>query len=105
MCCSLGKNRSKVDFDAAAWHEQAAYLHRGARRRRREEFLPYLVEVVEVVEVSQEDLRLDHVVERHAGRLEHAPKVLEDVARLLLDVGAVEGERGILPRLRRHARL
>src|SRR5205085_8161965 len=42
-------HRPEIDLDAAAGNEEAAHLHRGARRGRRKELLPYLVEVEEVV--------------------------------------------------------
>src|SRR3954469_23686069 len=93
----------KIDLHLAAGHEQRAYLDRGARRRRGKELFPHLVEVVEVVEIGKEDLRLHHVLELAAGRLEHTAQVIEDVARLFLDRGAVIRERRILARLGRHA--
>src|SRR2546430_6163533 len=92
----------EIDLDAAAGHQQPADLHRGARRRRREKLLPHLVEVVEVLQVGEKHLRLHYVFQVAARRLEHVPQVAEDVARLLLDVGAVIREGGILPCLRRH---
>src|SRR3954463_16120599 len=105
MSRSLGKNRREVDVDAAAGREQTAQLRRGARRGGRKELLPYLVEVVEVVEVGEEDLRLHRVLQIAAGRLKDAAQVVQDVARLLLDVGAVVGEGRVLPRLGRYAGL
>ena len=92
----------EVYLDAAAGHQQCAHLHRGARRRRREELLPHLVEVVEVLQVGEKHLRLHHVFQVTARRLEHAPQVVEHVARLLLDVGAVIREGGVLSCLRWH---
>ena len=41
--------------------------------------LPHGVEAMEVVEVGQEDLRLDHVIERRAGGLEGLFQIFEDV--------------------------
>src|SRR5258706_13827358 len=100
-----GADPPKVDLDAAAWNQKRAHLYRGAWRRRREELLPYLVEVEEVIEVGEEYLRLHHVLEVAAGGLEHAAEIVQNVARLLLDVGAVVGEGRILPRFGRHAGL
>ena len=54
--------------------------------------LPDLVESGEVVEVGHEDLRLHHLVERTAGRLERPFEIPEDVFGLQLDVRAVERE-------------
>src|SRR6185437_2603533 len=50
--------RREVDLDAAAGHEQVADLQCRARWRRREEFLPDLVEIEEVAKIRQEYLRL-----------------------------------------------
>src|SRR5689334_4468938 len=93
----------EVDLDATTGHEQPAHLQRRARRRGREEFLPYLVEVMEIGEVGQEYLRLHDVVQRAAGGLEHAPQIAENVPRLLLDVRAVVRKRRVLPCLVGHA--
>jgi hypothetical protein len=94
----------QIDLDLAAGHEQATHLHGGARRRRGEKLLPDLVEMMEVVEVEEKDLGLHDVLQLASARLEHLAQVAEDVARLLLDVRAVIGERRVLPRLGRHAR-
>jgi hypothetical protein len=48
---------------------------------------PHFVEGVEVVQVGEEHLRLDHALERGAGGRESLLEVVEDVARLQLDVG------------------
>ena len=60
---------------------------------------------MEVVEVGEEDLRLDHVIERGAGGLEGLFQIVEDVRGLQLDVRAVERKAVLLARLRRHAGL
>jgi hypothetical protein len=54
----------QVDFDQRILDEQAGRTDGGSRRRDLELFLPNLVEAVEVVEVGEEDLRLEHAVER-----------------------------------------
>src|SRR5215472_2485770 len=51
---------------------------------------------VEVREIGQEHLRLQHLVERAAGGGEGLLQIVEDVAGLLLDVGAIERKRRIL---------
>src|SRR5579862_3463885 len=89
----------QVDFDATTRYEQAADLQCRAWRRRGKELLPHLIEIVEIVQVGQEHLRLYDVVERAAGGLEHALKIAEDVARLLLDVRSVVWKGRILPGL------
>src|SRR5690242_13439619 len=58
-----GGDTDEVDFDTAALDEEARGADCRARRRRREEFLPDFVEGVEVVQIGQEHLRLDHAVE------------------------------------------
>ena len=58
---------------------------------------------MEVGEVGEKHLRLDHVIERGAGGLEGLFQVFEDVRRLQLDVRAVERKARLLARLRRHA--
>ena len=60
---------------------------------------------MEVVEVGEEYLRLDHVIERRAGGLEGLLQVVEDVRRLQLDVRAVERKAVLLARLGRNAGL
>src|SRR5262245_15846930 len=58
---------------------------------------------MEVVEVGEKNLRLDHVVEGRTSCLERLFKILEDVCALQLDVGAVEGKAFLLACLRRNA--
>ena len=60
---------------------------------------------MEVVEVGEKDLRLDHVIERRAGGLEGLFQIFEDVGRLQLDIRAVERKAVLLARLRRNAGL
>src|ERR1041384_8327896 len=98
MSRSLRKYRGEVDLDAAARNQQAAYLHRGARRRRPKELFPHLIELVEVVEVGKKHLRLHRVLKVAARGLEDAAQVVQHVARLFLDVGAVLRNGRTLPR-------
>src|SRR2546421_4571375 len=94
-----------MDLDQRARHQEAGRADGGARWRYLEEFLPYFVEAIEIVEVGHEDLRLDHLIEGAARRLERALEIVEDIAGLLLDVRAVIGEGRIPFRLGGDARL
>src|SRR5262249_23499556 len=76
-----------------------------ARRRHLEVALPYGIEAMEVAKIGEEDLRLDHVIERGAGGLEGLLHVFEDVCGLQLDIRAIERKTVLLARLRRHAGL
>jgi len=60
---------------------------------------------VEVVEVGEKHLRLGHVIERRARRLEGLFQILQHVRRLQLDIRAIEGKAVPLARFRRHAGL
>src|SRR5438093_1455152 len=100
-----GHGRDEVDLDQGARNQQARRAHGGARRRRGEEFLPHLVEAGEVRKIRVEHLRLDHVVQRRAGRFERLRQIFEHVPRLTLDVRAVVRKGRIPARLSRHARL
>jgi hypothetical protein len=57
---------------------------------------------VEVSEVGEKHLRLDHLIERGAGGLEGLFQVVEDVRRLQLDVRTIKGKALPLARLRRN---
>src|SRR5438105_15892671 len=57
---------------------------------------------MEVVEVGEKHLRLEHLVERGARGLESLFQILEDVRGLQLDVRAIERKTGLLARLRRN---
>src|SRR5437764_11136401 len=76
-CTGLGFDGRDVDFDETAGYQQPAYLHRRARRPRRKEFLPNLIEVVEVVQVGEEHLRLHHVLQARSRRLQHLLQITE----------------------------
>src|SRR5919197_3929227 len=76
----------EIDLHEAPGDEQARRADRRARRRRGEELLPHLVEGLEVHQVRVEDLGLDDLLHRGARGFEGAREVLEDVARLALDV-------------------
>ena len=92
----------EVDLDQRVLDQQSGAADGGARRRHLEVAFPHRIEAVEVVEVGEKDLRLDHVIERGAGRLEGLFQVFENVGRLQLDVRAVVRKVLLLARLRRH---
>src|SRR5581483_3960016 len=104
MAFLSGLGGGQVARDPASRGEQARYLHRGARRRGREELLPHLVEIEEVAELGDEPLRLHGVLRRAARRAVRLERVFQRGARLLLDVRAVVRKRAVLPRLRRAVR-
>ena len=60
---------------------------------------------MEIVEIGEENLRLDHVIQRRAGRLEGLLQVFQDVGGLQLDVRAIEGKTILLARLGRNSGL
>jgi hypothetical protein len=93
----------KVDLDQRIRHQESGAADGGARRGHLEIPLPHRVEAVEVVEVGEKYLRLDHVLERGARRREGLFQIFEDIRCLQLDVGAVEGKARLLARLRGHA--
>src|SRR5262249_9160663 len=66
-------------------------------------FLPHLVEGKEVVEVGEEDLRLEYIVERASRRLEGLLEIFQNEAGLKLDIRSVERKVGMLARLCWHA--
>ena len=94
---ATGHEADEVDLDQRVLDQQAGRADGGARRRHGEIFLPDLVEGIEVPQVGEEDLRLDDILERAAGRLERRPQVFEDVAGLLLDLRPVIGEGRVEP--------
>ena len=89
----------EVDLDQRVLDQQSRAADGGARRRHLEIAFPHRIEAVEIVEVGEEDLRLDRVVERGAGRLEGVFQVVEDVGGLQLDVRAVVRKVLLLARL------
>ena len=88
----------EVDFHQRVFHQQSGAADGGARRRHLEVALPHRIEAVEVIEVGEENLRLDHVIERRAGRLESLFQIVQDVSGLQLDVRAVERKAVLLAR-------
>src|SRR3954469_22599263 len=93
----------EIDLDQRIRDQQPRAADGGARRRLLEIALPHRIEAMEVVEVGEKHLRLDHLIERGAGCLEGFFQVVEDVGRLQFDVGAVKRKALLLARLRRHA--
>src|SRR5262249_14369978 len=76
----------EIDLDQRIGDQQSGAADGGARRRHLKVALPQRIEAVEVGEISEKDLRLDHVIERGAGGLEGLLQIFEDVRRLQLDV-------------------
>src|SRR5262249_20301255 len=93
----------QVDLDQRVFDQQASRTDRRARWRDPEIFLPHLVKPVEVVEISEEDLRLDYLIERASCRLESLLKIFQDKASLQLDIRVVVGEIRRPPSFRRNA--
>src|SRR5262249_15380719 len=93
------RDADQIDGDAAALDQQAGNANSGAGRRLGEKLLPALVEGEKVVEVGEEDLRLDDVVQRATGRGERVLQLRENVAGLLLDRRAVIRKGRVDPRL------
>src|SRR5262249_51129963 len=77
-----GAVADKVDLHQRVFDQQARAADGGARRRHFEIPLPYAVEAVKVVEVREKHLRLGHVIERRARRLEGLFQILQHVRRL-----------------------
>src|SRR5436190_8288969 len=93
----------EIDLDQRIRHQQARAADRGARRRLLEVAFPHRVEAMEVLEVGEKHLRLDHLIERGARRLEGLFQIVEDVCGLQFNIRAVERKALLLSRLRRHA--
>ena len=75
----------RLDLDERAGR-QGRHLERGARRRLVADVLRVdLVHAGEVVEVLEEDSRLDELVQTRARGLEDRPEVRKDLLRLLAD--------------------
>src|SRR6266850_3457749 len=87
---AFGMGDDKVDLELAARNEKTlrSDLNRRARRRRRKELLPGRVECLEMREIAQEHLSLDHVLQAAAGFGEHGGQVLQDIRRLRGRIGA-----------------
>src|SRR5262249_30549380 len=77
-----GAVADKVDLHQRIFDQQASAANGRARRRDLEVPLPYAVEGVEVVEIRQKHLRLGHVLERRARRLEGLFQILQHVRAL-----------------------
>src|SRR5712691_3283879 len=95
----------EIDLDQRARDQEPGSADGRPRRRDLEILLPDLIEGVEVRKTSHEDLSLEHLVERAAGGRECLLEILENEARLLLDVRAVIRESGVLLRRGRYAGL
>src|SRR4029078_11456980 len=54
----------EIDLDQRVLHQKAGAADGGARRRHLEIAFPYRIEAVKIVEIGEEDLRLDHMFER-----------------------------------------
>src|SRR5260370_13572757 len=80
----------KVDLDQRVFDQETSRTDRRARGRELEILLPHLIEAVEILEVSKEDLRLENIIERAPSRLESLLEVFQDVAGLQFVVGTVE---------------
>src|SRR5207302_146647 len=93
---------NEIDLDQRIRDQQPRAADGGARRRLLEIALPHRIEAVEVVEVGEKHLRLEHLIERGACGLESLFQILEDVRGLQLDVRAIERKTGPLARLRRN---
>ena len=85
-----GYAANQVDLDQRVLDQEAGRTDRRARRRDLEILLPHLIEAVEILEIGEEDLRLENIVERAASRLESRFEVFQDVARLQFDIGIVK---------------
>src|SRR5262249_29565816 len=93
----------QVDLDQRVLDQQASRADRRARWRDLQIFFPYLVEGKEVIEIGEEDLRLENILERASRGLEGLLEIFQHEAGLKLDVRSVEWKIRVLARLSRDA--
>src|SRR5438093_951607 len=103
-CCTRAEGSAAIrSISTRVLHEQAGCADGRPRRRLRKELRPHLVEAAEVREIRVKHLRLHHVAQRRAPRVECLGEIFQDIARLFLDRGAVVRKRGMDARLGGHA--
>src|SRR5581483_11937918 len=98
----LGDLHDRIDLDARAARQRRNLVRGPCGIRLLEIGVHYLVGLVEITEIGEQQRDLDDVVELAPGRLRHRAQVLQHLVRLVLDAIDQVASRGIEADLARH---